>query len=172
MLKSRLAKLILAAIVLAGVWYYWTPRRAWDRFLTAVVMADAQRLQATVDFPVLRQNLKDDIGASLTAKSSSGFGAVIASGLVEQMVNVTITPRGMAQLITGFGTRTPRKGDVDSVQAGSITSIRYRSPSRVEVRIRPADEDDSAAGVVTLSRTGLTWRVTRISSDRLTNPDA
>jgi hypothetical protein len=171
MLKSGLARLFLAAILITGVWYLWTPRRAWDRFLTAVVMADMPRLQEAVDFPILRSHLRDDIEASLVRRSGSGLGATLAAGLVTQMVNVAVTPRGMAQLITGFGTRTPRPGDVDSVEARTDLSFRYRSPSRVDVHLRPAGDDSSAAGVVTLTRSGLTWRVTRISSDRLTNPD-
>ncbi len=170
MLKSTLTKLLLAAVLLTAVWYVWTPRRSWDRFLTGVVMADTDLLQQTVDFPVLRENLKHDIEVSLRQGNEAGLGAALATGLVNQMVNITITPRGMAQLITGFGMRTPEPGSVDSVAAGSVTTFRYRSPSRVEVRIRPADADDAAAGVITLTRTGFTWRVTRLSSDRLANP--
>jgi hypothetical protein len=171
MFKSPLAKLLVLAALLSAAWYLWTPRRTWDRFLTAVVMADPGRLQETVDFPMLRANLQDDIERSLVAKSGSGLGANLASGLVNQMVNVAVTPRGISQLITGFGTRTPRPGDVDSVAQRTATSFRYRSPSRVEVHIRPEGDDEAVAGVVTLRRTGFTWRVTRISSDRLTNPD-
>jgi hypothetical protein len=48
-----------------------------------------------------------------------------------------------------------------------VTSFRYKSPSRVDVRIRSAESTDANAGVLTFTRSALTWRLTRITSDRL-----
>jgi hypothetical protein len=168
MLKSPLRKLLLLALILAGVWYFWTPRRSWDRFLTAVVMADSPALQDNADFIALRANLKSDLKLALESSDENGsLSGTLTSSLLDPVVNMTLTPRGIAELVTSFGTRSPQAGDLDSFASGSVTSFRYRSHSRVDVQIRPAGSSEDASGVFTLRRDGLRWRVSRIWSAKL-----
>jgi hypothetical protein len=165
----RFRWLLLALVLLTGVWYYLTPRRAWDDFLEAIVTGQEARLQATIEFPILRDNLKGDLRAALEGRVQ-GEAPVLAglSGvLIDPLVNATVTPQGLARLVTGFGTRTPHPDEADSLAAGSETSWHYRSPSRVDVRVRARGADPIDAGIFTFQRFGLSWRLVRIWSERL-----
>ncbi len=158
--------LLLGAVFLAGIWYVYTPRRAWDRFLRGVVFAQEGDLQATVDFPTLRDHLRRDLRAGLAHQSS--MPATAMGPVVDQLVGQVMTPRGFASVVTAFGMRIPGAADRDTFDARTVTSFRYRGPSTVDVRIRAASADPSDAGVFTFTRQGIQWRLTRIWGSRLT----
>ena len=86
---------------------------------------------------------------------------------MEQAVNSVLTPTGLSQLVTGFGSVRRSAADVSETLGDVVTTYRYRSPSRVEVELRPAGDPDATAGVLTFTRSALSWRLTRLSSDRL-----
>jgi len=157
--------LLVAAVLLTGIWYVTSPRRAWDRFLGAIVMGQEAELQATIDFPTLRDNLRVDLRAAMSQRSD--LSGAIGGVLVDQLVSGIVTPLGLTRLVTAFGTRSPSAADRDSLDARTVTSFRYRGPSTVDVRLRAASADPSSAGVFTFTRSGLRWRLTRIWSDRL-----
>lgn len=158
--------LLLGAVLLTGIWYLYTPRRAWDRFLQGVVLADPSELQATVDFPTLRDQLRRDLEAGLASRSS--LAAATAGPIVDQLIAQVMTPRGLASLVTAFGMRTPEAADRDTLDARTVTSFRYRGPSTVDVHIRAASADPEDSGVFTFTRQGLQWRLTRIWGSGLT----
>lgn len=166
----RLRWLLLLAILAVGVWYWWAPRHAWDAFLGAIVSGDESRLGATIEFPLLRENLRHDLRQAFAergrANGGEGLGA-LGGALIDPLVDLTVTPQGLARLVTGFGMRSPRPGEVDSVKAGTETRYRYRGPSRVDVRVRPADAETQSAGIFSFQRFGLSWRLVRVTSDRL-----
>jgi hypothetical protein len=165
----RLRWLLLVLVLAIGGWYAWSPRHAWDRFLGALVSGREAELQATIDFPILRDNLRHDLRTALVRKSGSDspIASGISGALVNSVVDMTVTPQGIARLVTGFGTRTPRPEDADSIRVGTETAFHYRSPSRVDVRVWPRGDDEQDGGIFTFERSGLSWRLVRIWSDRL-----
>lgn len=169
----RLRWLLLFLVLATGAWYYRAPRRAWDRFLHALVTGREADLQAAIEFPILRDNLKRDLRAVVEdrAGDASGFAAGVAGAMIDPLVNTTITPQGLERLVTGFGTRTPEPGEADSLAAGTETAFRYRGPSRVDVRVWASGGDSDKAGIFTFRRFGLSWRLVRIWSDRLATPE-
>jgi hypothetical protein len=166
-MRIRLRWLVMAALLLTGVWYLYTPRRAWDRFMRGIVLAQPKDMDATIDFDALRDNLRQDLRAALQRNGSSDLVLRASGALLDQLVAQTVTPRGLTSLVTAFGTRTPQAADRDSLDAITVTTFHYRGPSTVDVRIRPASADAQGAGVFTFTRSGLRWRLTRVWSDRL-----
>lgn len=158
--------LLLCTLLVAGVWYHQAPRRTHDRFLTALLTGSESELAATVDFPAVRDNLKADLTPALDRAGRAG--AQLGGFVLEQAVNAVLTPQGLAQLVTGFGMRRRQADDVQVSDERTVTTYRYRSPSQVDVRIRSAADPESAAGILTYSRSGLRWRLTRLTSDALT----
>jgi hypothetical protein len=158
--------LLALTLLVATAWYIVTPRRAYDAFRMALLTGSESGLAATVDFPVLRDNLKRDLAPAIE-RVAGGMGATVGGVLVEQAVNSVLTPTGLTQLVTGFGVARRSATDVSDTPENVVTSFRYKSPSRVDVRIRSAESTDANAGVLTFTRSALTWRLTRITSDRL-----
>jgi hypothetical protein len=95
------------------------------------------------------------------------MGATIAGAMMGAMVDAAVTPSGLSQIITGFGTRTVTSNSADTTAVGTTTAYRYRSLSRVDVLLHPADETPDDGGVLTLTRTGMTWKLTRAWSTKL-----
>ena len=79
----------------------------------------------------------------------------------------SLTPSGLADLITAFGSRTPGPNAADTLQAGTEVTFKYRGLSRVDVLIRAAGESEAQSGILTFLRTGTVWRLSRIWSEQL-----
>jgi hypothetical protein len=158
--------LLAITLLVAAAWYIVTPRRAYNDFQIALLTGSESGLRATVDFPALRDNLKRDLAPAFE-RAGGRLGASVGGLLMEQAINTVLTPMGLAQLVNGFGSVRRSAADVSDTSWDVVTRYRYKSPSRVEVEIRPAGDPDATAGVLTFTRSAFSWRLTRISSDRL-----
>ncbi len=158
--------LLALTLLVAAVWFVVTPRRAYNDFRVALLTGSESGLQATVDFPRLRDNLKRDLAPALE-RVGGGIGTTVGGLLLEQAVNSVLTPTGLSQVVTGFGTIRRSAAEVSDTPGDVVTTYRYKSPSRVDVEVRPAGDPDATAGILTFSRSALSWRLTRITSDRL-----
>jgi hypothetical protein len=168
-MARRFRWILLLVVLLATGWYIWSPRRAWDRFLTALVTGDEQLLSATVDFPTVRENLREDLRTALAAApgSSGNLSTAVLGVLTDQVVNVAVTPQGLSDLLAGLATAQPGADTKDGIIT-QTARFRYRGPSRVDIAVGTSDAPDDAKGILTFSRSGLSWRLTRVWSDRLT----
>ncbi|MEO5826271.1 MAG: DUF2939 domain-containing protein [Gemmatimonadales bacterium] len=165
---SRFPWLVLLALVLVAAWYWVAPRRTWDRFLRAVAVGDGIALEQVVDFSSVRIHLKSDLRRSLETRNGGITRAatpVLGGVVIDPLVDMIVSPSGLEQLITSFGTR-----NVDVAQQ-TIVSFRYRSLSRVDVHVRSSVDPEREAGVFTFERSGVTWRLSRVWSDRLTSAE-
>ena len=160
--SGRTRYVILIALMLVGAWYWFTPRRAWDRFLQSIAMGDAETLDRVVDFAKVRANLKSDLSAALTERTGRNRIAVGLGGMmIDPMIDMLVQPEGLAELVNSFSVR-----GTDATQK-TVVSYRYHSPSRVDVRIRSSVDPESAAGIFTFERSALSWRLVRVWSERL-----
>lgn len=167
--SSPLRWLLVLAVALVAVWYWIAPHRAYDRLLRAVAFGSQPELEATVDFAAVREHLHTDLSAAMTRRSGRGLGQAMVSAVLDQAVDAVLTPAGLSNIVTGFGTRAADGSLADTVEARTDVSFHYRSLSRVDVHIRPAGEPDDRSGILTFTRDGVRWRLTRIWSERLLN---
>lgn len=141
---------LLLLLVGVGTWYWVAPRRAWERFTYGAAFLSQGDLAATVDFDAVRTNLRSDMTTAIRSRLTGGDGmAGIGASLVDAAVSQIGTVEGLAELFTqmAMGTTGPRP------------AFRYRSPSRVDVELR---ETPTSMGVLTMTRSGLSWRITRV----------
>ncbi|WP_158935372.1 DUF2939 domain-containing protein [Burkholderia sp. S171] len=109
-----IALLIVVVVALLGV-IYASPYIALDRLKRAADARDAQTVNQYVDFPLLRESLKDQVGQLLTRKidiQKSGnplamIGAMIGAALIGPLVDSYATPDGVAAILNGI----PPKGN-------------------------------------------------------------
>ncbi|SOE61227.1 Protein of unknown function [Burkholderia sp. D7] len=113
--KSVVIALLVVIVVAALGWIYASPYIALDRLKRAADARDAQTVNQYVDFPLLRESLKDQVGQLLTRKidiQKSGnplamIGAMIGAALIGPLVDSYATPDGVAAILNGI----PPRGD-------------------------------------------------------------
>ncbi len=182
---------LVAFVVAAGAYLAFSPHLALDRLADAIDEGDEAKLREHVDFPVLRENLKDQLNSVLMDEASEGMagnplGALaigLASRLVDPVVDSLVTPSGIAQLARGDNPARGLTGDdADDRASAADPSERGDGEDERDEDGRIAFEDarlsrdsldrfsvwvptDEAGGdevQLVLHRYGLTWKLTNI----------
>jgi hypothetical protein len=113
--KSLLAVVLVVVIAASLGYVYASPYIALDRMKRAADARDAQTVNEYVDFPLLRESLKQQVGELLTRRidiQRSGnplalLGAMIGAALIGPLVDSYATPDGVAAILNGI----PPRGD-------------------------------------------------------------
>jgi hypothetical protein len=107
---------LLVIVVVAVLGYgYASPYLALNRLKRAADERDAQTVSEYVDYPALRESLKEQIAGLLTRKIQArangnplaALGAMIGVALIGPLVDAYATPDGVAALLNGM----PPRGD-------------------------------------------------------------
>ena len=138
---------------------------------TAIVEQDSEKLSENIDFPTLRQNMKDQFNAAMmknvvTELEGNPFAALavgFATKMVDGFVDSFVTPSGLSTLMEGKkpsenggrGSKVPP--DRDSLFKNARYS--YDSTSKFSAWV-PNDEGEEARFV--FRRDGLTWKLANI----------
>jgi Protein of unknown function (DUF2939) len=140
--KSVLTALIVIAAVAALGLLYASPYIALDRMKRAADTRDAETVNAYVDFPLLRESLKEQVGQLLTRKidvRKSGnplalLGAMIGAALIGPLVDSYATPDGVAAILNGIpprgdpGEKPPAPPSPDSATPGTAPGAQQSPP--------------------------------------------
>lgn len=148
--------LLVAGYIAAG------PYLALNGIRDGIVAQDEEALAAHIDFPVLRESMKEQIAAVMTARMEersggdpemAAMGRLFASKMVEVMVDKIVTPAGLAMM-------TSTKGAEEGLNKDNVLAdlgVSYEAWDRAV--ITQADKPDAT---LILSRQGLTWRLTGV----------
>jgi hypothetical protein len=171
--RSRMKRFIIAlgiAFVLLGFAAYVAagPYLVLYKLRSGVEARDAEALAECVDFPALRQNLKDQLQVALSKRIDSqqnplaAFAASLAVSVADPLVNRLISPEGLAELMAGQkpplassdppSPATPAKKPLEDATFG------YESFDEFVVSV------PSSGGAIrfVLTRSGLSWKLSRI----------
>jgi len=169
---------VLVAVALAVVLYY-SPLIALHNMQQAVERRDAAALADYVDFPALRENLKNTFNAKLMAGEGSGkttgldaMAAAFGSLVIGKLVDAMITPEGLAEAMRGkpLGAakkvgakgkgRAPAKNE--EPKPDLERTWHYETWNRVVVSTKERGSTSPPVGLV-LERHGLAdWKLTGI----------
>lgn len=109
--KPLIIVVVVIAIVAVLGYGYASPYLALDRLKRAADARDAQTVSEYVDYPALRESLKEQVAGLLTRRlHASGnplaaLGAMIGVALIGPMVDAYATPDGVAALLNGMPPR-------------------------------------------------------------------
>jgi hypothetical protein len=125
---KRTSVLRAIAVVLAAIWFFFTPHLAANAMRTAAQERDSAKLSGYVDFPALKESLKGSFNAKLAAgvatdadnNAFAALGAAMAAALINPMIDarVTVTKRGEEQEPVGLVLRR------DGVFSWKLSAIR------------------------------------------------
>jgi len=140
---------------------------------TALVEQDTEKLSENINFPELRQNVKEQFRAIMVKKASTelqdnpfaalanGFAAKMADGVVDTVV----TPSGLASLMEGKKPSKPSNEDSNSTSPSKkenlLKNARYSYDSMSKFSIWVPNNKGSELRFV-LKREGLSWKLVNV----------
>src|SRR5947209_7490551 len=116
--RSKTAAIILAALIIAlgAGWYFLSPAWTLRGMRAAAEANDPDALNAYIDYPAVREDLKAEIMARLMTeaqKDTSGFGGLgvaLGSAMIGPMIDGMVSPAGVrAALIAKRNQHTSAK---------------------------------------------------------------
>ncbi len=171
----RLAMVIGIVIVGFAGYIAAGPFLTMNSIKVAVETGDSEKLSEDINFPLVRQNLKEQLSAAMATNareelSDNPFAALaiaFSDKLVEGMLDTFVTPSGIASLISGrnplIKTDTgPTKGDDSDQQLADLwdkSRFEYDSVDRFSIWINNDVGDEVR---VVMRRDGLKWRLTNV----------
>ena len=172
-MKKGILFFIVAVICLIGYVFLADPYITVYKIKKGIVAQDSEKLSENIDFPLLRQNLKEQCNAimmkgvvkELKENPFGALGIALASKLIDGLVDFFVTPSSLAILMEG------KKLDIESDTklikpiGGNETKpfknarYSYDSINKFSIWV-PTDEGEEIRFV--LSRTGLSWKLSNI----------
>lgn len=171
----KLLPWLAGLLVIFAIYLYASPYIALYNIKNAAEQKDADKLSGYIDFPSVKQSVKDQVKAAMVEELAAsdeqdGFealGTMLAAAMIDPLVDGLVTPDGVALMLQG------QKLDFDSSNDSSEDKAKinnedidykagYLSFNRFKVQIIDADDSDESLDVI-MHRDGLSWKVTRIS---------
>jgi len=178
-MKKLLIWLALAAVVALVAAWAAAPVLAGQGLIRAARAGDAHKLETLVDFPSLRQSLKEELNAELVARmrrdpdlsrdALGGIGLMLAPMLLSGAVDTFVTPEMVAEMVVTAEapdpTREPDPAPADEEERDGDDihqSWGYRDLNHFAVTLTDRDRPDQQLALI-LERRGLfTWKLAAV----------
>ncbi|CAH2604542.1 conserved protein of unknown function [Rhodovastum atsumiense] len=164
-IAGRVALMVVAAMTMG---YCTGPAVTIWRILQALQTGDVATLHATIDWPSVRQGLKDDVTegllgipqkTQLASNTLPPFGAGFVSGIAASAIDREVSPEAMLEAARNLGDGSPARG------AGwpGILGFGLTSPTSIDVRLRAPGQDAGEQPLhLRFAFDHGTWRVVRV----------
>ncbi|WP_019672672.1 DUF2939 domain-containing protein [Psychrobacter lutiphocae] len=168
---------IAGVIVIIAIYLYASPYLVLRNIKNAAVEGNADVLSDYIDFPSVKQSLKDQINAQImedvAKEDTDGFealGAMMASAMIDSIVDKIVTPDGLALMVQGkkplFDESDAETSASDSPDtADNRPNIDYKTSyvNYKTFKVTLLNENGSDPVDIIMRRDGLSWKVTRIA---------
>ncbi|HZW16750.1 MAG TPA: DUF2939 domain-containing protein [Brevundimonas sp.] len=177
MKKSLIVGVAAGAVVLFVLVWAAAPVLAAQSLIRAAKAGDEKKIERLVDFPSLRESLKDELNAELAARlrrdprmaesGLGGLGLILAPMLVSGAVDAVVTPEVVAQMIATAEAPDPTVRDMpepgDAADEDDIHQAwGYRDFNAFAVTLTDRDRPDQRLALI-LERRGLfTWKLAAV----------
>lgn len=173
-MNKKLIGALIAIIVMICGYLYATPYLALNNIKKAAQAGDSDTVSKYIDYPSVRQSFKDQMNAKMAKEvmkqDNDGFaalGAMLASTMVDKMIDGIVTPEGMTLMLKGENLKDAEQDSQDpqttenQEQPKPEYEAGYTSMNDFEVAIK--DQDQSKEVKVLMVRDGLSWKVHKIA---------
>ena len=173
-ISTKLIGALIAIVVVICGYLYATPYLALNNIKKAAQAGDSDTVSKYIDYPSVRQSFKDQMNAmmakELMNQDTDGFaalGAMLASTMVDKMVDGFVTPEGMTLMLKGKNLKDAEQDSQDAQTAETQEQPKpeyeagYTSLNDFEVVIK--DQDQSKEVKVLMVRDGLSWKIHKIA---------
>ena len=166
---------LVGLLVIFAIYLYVSPYLVLNNIKNAAEQGDADKLSGYIDFPSVKQSMKDQVKAAMvkelaSSKEQDGFealGTMLGAVMIDPLIDGLVTPDGVALMLQGqkldfdLNNDTPedkpksKNEDID-YKAG------YLSFNRFKVQVIGADDPNESIDVI-MHRDWLSWKVTSIN---------
>ena len=170
---KKFVYLAIGLIVIIAIYLYASPYLALNNIKKAAQAGDADTLSEYIDFPSVKQGLKDQINAQImkevTQEDTDGFealGAMLATAMIDKAVDGIVTPDGVAMMVQGqkpdLNGDAVEKTDVEQADESKLDyKTNYITYKSFKVSLSNPDYEDNLD--IIMRRDGLSWKVNRIN---------
>lgn len=172
---KKLLPWLAGLLVIFAIYLYASPYIALNNIKNAAEQKDADKLSGYIDFPSVKQSIKDQVKAAMVEEIAAsdeqdGFealGTMLAAAIIDPIIDGVVTPDGVALMLQGqkldFDLNNDTPEDKPKAKNEDIDyKAGYLSFNRFKVQIIDADDADESIDVI-MHRDWLSWKVTRIS---------
>lgn len=176
-----LSIMLVVALAILTSWTYYSPYYTVKQLQAAAVAGDAVALNQYVDFPALRESIRGQMTVAMNSKLAelkdnpfAALGAMMATAMINSMVDAMITPSAIAAAMTKGQRPSPiRTSDVGKdpspgQQPAQETpkqpvKFKYRYVGINRFEITGVSEDPAERPIkMTLLRDGFGWKLVAI----------
>lgn len=186
MKKSLIVGIAAGAVALFVIGWAAAPVLAAQALIRAAKAGDERKIEALVDFPALRESMKAELNAELTARMSrdprlaesglGGLGMMLAPMILSGAVDAVVTPEVVAQMVKTAEAPDPTRRPApepagDAANGDDIHQAwGYRGLNQFAVTLTDRDQPDDHLALI-LERRGLfEWKLAAV--DLQTGPEA
>lgn len=163
-MRNWLIGLALAAAALFAGWYYASPLYAMNGLRDAAGSGDEGALEDSVDFPVLRENLKSELRARVAGEVGDiaggdlgNLGSSIGMAVLDPMIDGLVTPEAIATVVRQ-GNVLPQDGPEAAPALSQEAEWTVEREGLSRFTARPAEGD----AALVFERRGLGWKLVGI----------
>ncbi len=185
MSKKLVVGLAVAALTVFAIAWVAAPVFAAQALIRAAKAGDAARIEQLVDFPALRQSLKDELTAELAARMRhdprladsrlGGLGMILAPMLLSGAVDAAVTPEVVAQMVTTAEAPDPTVRDEpepgDAADKDDIHQAwGYRDLNAFAVTLTDRDHPDQRLALIMERRGLFAWKLAAVDIQNEARP--
>ena len=178
MIKKLAVGLTVAAVAVIVIAWAAAPVLAAQALIRAAKAGDVDRIEQLVDFPALRESLKDELTTELAAhmrrdprmaeSDLGGLGLILAPMLLSGAVDAVVTPEVVAQMVTTAEAPDPtvrdqpEPGDAGDRGDDIHQAWGYRDLNAFAVTLTDRDRPEQRLALI-LERRGLfDWKLAAV----------
>ena len=165
-MKKWILAAVAAVLLAGGGWYFASPALAMSGLRDAVVAGDKDELAERVDFPSVRESLKSQFMAMMTAEMEkekakgnefAGLGAMFATAIVGPMIDNFVTPSGLKAMVQHGQFKTDATAEKQKEQEWEV-----ERDGLDHFRAVPKAKAGEKVPKLLFKRDGLSWRLVDI----------
>ena len=166
---------LVGLFVIFAIYLYASPYLVLNSIKNAAQQGDADKLSGYIDFPSVKQSMKDQVKAAMVEELAAsdeqdGFealGTMLAAAMIDPLIDGLVTPDGVALMIQGqkldFDLNNDKPEDKPKAKNEDTDyKAGYLSFNRFKVQIIDADDPNESLDVI-MHRDWLSCKVTRIN---------
>ncbi|GAA0644970.1 DUF2939 domain-containing protein [Brevundimonas lenta] len=167
----------IAAVAVGLLVWTAAPVLAAQSLIRAAKAGDEQKIEALVDFPALRDSLKQELNDEITARMRrdpdladsglGGLGAMLAPMILSGAIDAAVTPEVVASMVTTAEAPDPVRRDApepnDKASGDDIhQSWGYRDLNHFAVTLTDRDHPDQHLALIMERRGLFSWKLAAV----------